>query len=66
MRYYVSTLLSGSMVGIMAAHGLEDVLLLSIGRFLPVPIPAMYAIGLLFSWLVLGGIMCRIRRSLIQ
>jgi hypothetical protein len=59
----VGTLMSGSMVGVMAAHGLEDVLLLSIGRFLPVPIPLMYGVGLLFSWLVLGGILCRVRHS---
>ena len=58
MRRYVATLLSGSMGGVMVVHGMEDCLLLSIGRFLPVPIPLMYAIGLLFSWLILGGILC--------
>ena len=34
-------------VGLLVAvvHGLEDVALLSIGRFLPVPVWAMYMIG---------------------
>ena len=45
------------MVGFLGIHTLEDVLLLSIGRFLPVPVWAMYTIGLLLSWLVLGGLL---------
>ena len=34
-------------------HGLEDVALLSMGRFLPVPIWAMYAIGLTASMVLM-------------
>ena len=35
-------------VGLLVSvvHGLEDIALLSIGRFLPVPVWAMYIIGL--------------------
>ena len=38
---------------VAVVHGLEDVALLSLGRFLPVPIWAMYAIGLSVSVVVL-------------
>tara|TARA_Y100000310_G_scaffold41523_1_gene38835 strand:- start:1024 stop:1209 length:186 start_codon:yes stop_codon:yes gene_type:complete len=31
---------------VAVVHGLEDVALLSMGRFLPVPIWAMYSIGI--------------------
>ena len=31
---------------VAAVHGLEDVALVSMGRFLPVPVWAMYAIGI--------------------
>jgi len=42
-------------VGLLVAvvHGLEDVALLSLGRFLPVPLWAMYLIGLAASVMVL-------------
>ena len=42
-------------MGLLVAvvHGLEDVALLSLGRFLPVPIWAMYAIGLSVSIVIL-------------
>ena len=38
---------------VAVVHGLEDVALLSLGRFLPVPIWAMYAIGLSVSIVIL-------------
>ena len=57
IRAYFTTLFSTVMVGFLGIHTLEDVLLLSIGRFLPVPVWAMYTIGLLLSWLVLGGLL---------
>ncbi len=44
------------MLTVLAVHTLEDILLISIGRFLPVPFPALYAIGLCLSWLVMGRI----------
>ena len=42
-------------VGLLVAvvHGLEDVALLSLGRFLPVPVWAMYQIGLTASVFIL-------------
>ena len=57
LKAYCTTLFSGLMAGVIAVHTIEDVILLSIGRFLPVPIWAMYAIGLLTSWLILSGLM---------
>ena len=57
IKAYFTTLFSTVMVGFLGIHTLEDVLLLSIGRFLPVPVWAMYTIGLLLSWLVLGGLL---------
>ena len=53
---YIRTLFSGAMLTVLVAHTLEDILLISIGRFLPVPVPALYAIGLCQSWLVMGRI----------
>jgi len=44
------------MLTVLVAHTLEDILLISIGRFLPVPVPALYAIGLCLSWLVMGRV----------
>ena len=38
---------------VAVVHGLEDVALLSMGRFLPVPVWAMYAIGISVSVIVL-------------
>ena len=42
-------------MGLLVAvvHGLEDVALLSLGRFLPVPVWAMYLIGLSVSVIIL-------------
>ena len=53
---YARTLFSGAMLTVLVAHTLEDIVLISIGRFLPVPVPALYAIGLCLSWLVMGRI----------
>ena len=60
MRAYLSTLFSGAMFGFVGVHTLEDIVLLSIGRFAPVPVAAMYAIGLLASWLIMCAIMHKI------
>ncbi len=59
---YARTLFSSTMLVVLMAHTLEDVVLLSIGRFLPVPIVAMYAIGLCLSWLVMGRILQWVQR----
>ena len=40
-------------VVVAGVHGLEDVALLSMGRFLPVPVWAMYCIGISVSVIVL-------------
>ena len=59
---YARTLFSSTMLVVLMAHTLEDVVLLSIGRFLPVPIVAMYANGLCLSWLVMGRILQWVQR----
>ena len=59
---YARTLFSSTMLVVLMAHTLEDVVLLSIGRFLPVPIVDMYAIGLCLSWLVMGRILQWVQR----
>ena len=43
------TLFSGVMLGFAVIHTIEDILLLSIGRFVPLPVFAMYAMGLIVS-----------------
>ena len=60
IRSYRTTLFSGMMLGFVTVHTLEYVLLISIGRFLPVPLIAMYALGLVVSWLVMGCIINRV------
>ena len=42
---------------VTVVHGLEDVALLSLGRFLPVPVWAMYVIGLSASVLILTNLL---------
>ena len=60
LQSYKATLFSGVMVGFVSVHTLEDVLLLSIGRFLPVPLLVMYGLGLVISWLLMGCIVNRL------
>ena len=57
---YRITLFSGVMLGFVSVHTLEDILLMSIGRFVPLPLLAMYALGLVLSWLVMGVIVNRL------
>ena len=59
IRSYRTTLFSSVMVGFVSVHTLEDIQLMSVGRFLPVPLLAMYALGLVVSWLVMGVIVNR-------
>ena len=47
-------------MGFVSVHTLEDILLMSIGRFVPLPLLAMYALGLVISWLVMGVIVNRL------
>jgi hypothetical protein len=44
---------------VVTVHLLEDVTILSIGRFLPVPIWAVYSIGLGLSAIILTGVFQR-------
>ena len=60
LQSYKATLFSGVMMGFVSIHTLEDVLLMSIGRFLPVPLLAMYGLGLVISWLLMGCIVNRL------
>ena len=56
---YTRTLFSTLMLGVVSIHTLEDIVLLSIGRFVPLPLFAMYALGLAVSWLVMGLLLHR-------
>ena len=60
IRSYRTTLFSGVMLGFVTVHTLEDILLMSIGRFVPLPLLAMYGLGLVVSWLVMGCIVNRL------
>jgi len=59
IRSYRTTLFSSVMIGFVSVHTLEDILLMSIGRFVPLPLLAMYGLGLIVSWLVMGVIVNR-------
>ena len=50
------TFFGGVLLSFVGVHTLEDIMLLSIGRFLPVPTLAMYAIGLIVSWIVMAAL----------
>ena len=64
LQSYRSTLFSTVMIGFVAIHTMEDILLMSIGRFLPVPLIAMYAMGLIISWLLMGCVVNRLFKRL--
>jgi len=55
-----------AMLGLLALQvsEAEDIVLLSIGRFVPLPLIAMYALGLVVSWLLMGLIINRLLRRL--
>ena len=59
LKSYKATLFSGVMFGFVSIHTLEDILLMSIGRVVPLPLVAMYALGLIVSWLMMGCIVNR-------
>jgi len=64
LQSYRSTLFSTVMMGFVTIHTLEDILLMSIGRFVPVPLIAMYAMGLVVSWLLMGCIVNRLYKRM--
>lgn len=59
LKSYKATLFSGVMFGFVSIHTLEDILLMSIGRFVPLPLLAMYGLGLIVSWLLMGCLVNR-------
>jgi hypothetical protein len=60
MRRYFTSLTSGAMLSVLSVHALEDVVLLSIGRFAPVNTFLMYAVGMGLSWLVFGIVLAKL------
>ena len=62
MRTYIKTLISGATMMALGVHFIEDVGLISIGRWLPLPWGAVYAIGIGFSWVMLAGIINRVEQ----
>ena len=59
LQSYKNTLFSGVMIGFVSIHTLEDIVLMSIGRFVPLPLLIMYGLGLVVSWLLMGGLINR-------
>ncbi len=57
---YKNTLFSKVMMAFIVVHTSEDILLMSIGRFVPLPLLDMYGLGLLISWLIMGCIVERL------
>jgi len=56
---YKITLLSPMMLFFVTLHTIEDISLLTIGKYAPLPTPLMYGLGLIFSWIVMSGIVHR-------
>jgi hypothetical protein len=54
LRWGKETFFGSLILGFVGIHTAEDVLLLSIGKYLPVPTLWMYAIGLGTSWIVMS------------
>lgn len=64
MINYVKTLVSVATLMAMGAHFIEDVALITIGRY--VPFPWAYIIGIGLSWVVLGLIIKRVELKSIK
>ena len=60
MSHFLRPLTSGAMFGVLSVHALEDIALLTIGRFAPIPTLAMYAVGLGLSWIVFGVVLAKL------
>ena len=63
MKKYFHVFFSTTMFSFLGVHTLEDVTLLTIGRFAPVPWYVMYPLGLGLSWLVLGLLLEKINKK---
>ena len=59
---YLKTMISGATLMALGVHFIEDVSLISIGRWLPLPWWTVYAIGIGFSWIMLAWIINRLER----
>ena len=57
---FLRTLTSVAMFGVLSVHALEDIALLTIGRFAPLPTLAMYAVGLGLSWIGFGILLAKL------
>ena len=53
---YKITLFSPMILFFVTLHTMEDLALLTIGKYAPLPTPLMYALGLVFSWVIMSGI----------
>ena len=60
MTRFLRTLTSGAMLGVLSVHAFEDIALLTIGKFAPIPTLAMYAVGLGLSWIVFGLLLTKL------
>ena len=60
MMHFLRTLTSGAMFGVLSVHAFEDIVLLTVGRFAPIPTLAMYAVGIALSWIVFGILLTKI------
>ena len=62
LKWGKETFFGSLILGIVGIHTAEDVLLLSIGKYLPVPTLWMYAIGLIGSWVIMSLLIKRMGR----
>ena len=60
LRWGKETFFGSLVLGFVGVHTAEDILLLSIGKYLPVPTLWMYAIGLGTSWVVMSLLVKRV------
>ena len=56
LRWVKDTFFGSLIIGFVGVHTAEDILLLTIGKYLPVPTLWMYAIGLATSWIVMSAL----------
>jgi len=61
MKGFGRTLLMGGTLAAVGVHVLEDVLLISLGAWVPIPVWLKYVVGISASWLVFGCIIHRIK-----
>ena len=57
----IKSAFSVATLSVTGVHVLEDVVLISVGKFIPGPWWLAYLVGIVFSWLVLSVMVHRIR-----